>query len=263
VIPEVGTRATEILEQHEKEPTLPRSRETQHFGHYTHEAFGVGFIRMVSEPVSLQELRVSSRRSNRKAPGRKARAPCNLCEAWTREECVMTAPEELDFVSWAQVAAPRLRRLGFLITGDWHLAEDLTQDALIRIYSVWGRVSRTGSPNAYASRVVVNANRSWLRLARNRERPIEHLPDRTDPASAETTDSDLQDQLASALAHLGASQRRIVVLRYWEGRSEAEVAQMLDLSQGTVKSQGSRGLARLKELLAADDLRVRSKGTPT
>jgi RNA polymerase sigma-70 factor (sigma-E family) len=175
----------------------------------------------------------------------------------------MTTPEELDFVSWAEVAAPRLRRLGFLITGDWHLAEDLTQDALIRIYSVWGRVSRTGSPNAYASRVVVNANRSWLRVARNRERPTEHLPDRTEPASADNAGSDLQDRLVWALAHLGSSQRRIVVLRYWEGRSEAEVAQILDLSLGAVKSQASRGLARLRELLAADDLRVRSKGAPT
>ena len=176
---------------------------------------------------------------------------------------MMTAPKELDFVSWAQIAAPRLRRLGFLITGDWHLAEDLTQDALIRIYSIWGRVSRNGSPNAYASKVVVNANRSWVRVARNRERPTEHLPNRTEPAVAGIAGSDLQERLASALSHLGASQRRIVVLRYWDCRSEAEVAQMLDLSRGTVKSQASRGLARLRELLAADDLRVRSNGAPT
>ena len=176
---------------------------------------------------------------------------------------MMTAAEGLDFVSWAQVAAPRLRRLGFLMTGDWHLAEDLTQDALIRIYSVWGRVSRDGSPNAYASRVLVNANRSWVRVARNRERPTEHLPDRLGPVSADAAGSDLQDRLASGLAHLGASQRRIVVLRYWECRPEAEVAQMLGLSGGTVKSQASRGLAHLRELLDVDDLRVRSKGAPT
>jgi RNA polymerase sigma-70 factor (sigma-E family) len=175
----------------------------------------------------------------------------------------MTAPQELDFVSWAEVAAPRLRRLGFLITGDWHLAEDLTQDALIRIYSVWGRVSLTGSPNAYASRVLVNANRSWLRVARNRERPTQHLPERPELVSADTIGADMQDRLASALAHLGTSQRTIVVLRYWECRSEAEVAQMLGLSRGTVKSQGSRGLAHLRELLPADDLRTRSKGAQT
>jgi hypothetical protein len=53
VIPEVGTRATEILEQHEKKPTSPRSRETQHFGHYTHSACGAGFSRMVSELVEI------------------------------------------------------------------------------------------------------------------------------------------------------------------------------------------------------------------
>jgi DNA-directed RNA polymerase specialized sigma24 family protein len=76
----------------------------------------------------------------------------------------MKEPEELDFSRWAEAAAPRLRRLAFLITGDWHRAEDLTQDALIRIYSVWGRVSRSGSPNAYASQVLVNGNRSWLSL---------------------------------------------------------------------------------------------------
>lgn len=161
----------------------------------------------------------------------------------------MRAPEELEFDGWAEAAAPLLRRLGFLVTGDWYLAEDLTQDALIRIYSVWGRVSRTGAPNAYASRVLVNLNRSWVRVARNRERPTEHLPE---PTSTDTAGSDLQDRLAAALAHLGGSQRTIVVLRYWECRPEAEVAQMLNVSRGTVKSQGSRGLARLRELLADD-----------
>jgi len=175
----------------------------------------------------------------------------------------MRAPDELEFDSWAEFAAPRLRRLGFLLTGDWHLAEDLTQDALIRIYSVWGRVSRTGAPNAYASRVLVNLNRSWRRVARNRERPTGHLPDRSEPVCADTAGSDLQDRLAAALAHLGASQRTIVVLRYWEGRSEGEVAEMLNLSRGTVKSQGSRGLTHLRELLAVDDLPVRSKGVST
>jgi RNA polymerase sigma-70 factor (sigma-E family) len=179
----------------------------------------------------------------------------------TEAEDVMKEPEELDFSRWAEAAAPRLRRLGFLITGDWHRAEDLTQDALIRIYSVWGRVSRSGSPNAYASQVLVNANRSWLRVARNRERPTEHLPERSQPACPVTASSDLQDRLAWALAHLGASQRRIVVLRYWECRPEAEVAQMLGLSPGTVKSQGSRGLAHLRELLAADNVQVESKGS--
>jgi DNA-directed RNA polymerase specialized sigma24 family protein len=49
-----------------------------------------------------------------------------------------------------------------MITGDWHLSEDLTQEALIRIYSVWGRISRTASPDRYTSAMVVNANRSWL-----------------------------------------------------------------------------------------------------
>jgi|SRR5450631_2635984 len=175
----------------------------------------------------------------------------------------MTGTDELDFDRWAQFAAPRLRRLGFLITGDWHLAEALTQDALIRIYSVWGRVSRTGAPNAYASRVLVNLNRSWMRVARNRERPTKDLPDRSEPVSIETSGADLQEHLAAALAHLGASQRLIVVLRYWEGRPETEVAQMLGLSPGTVKSQGSRGLAHLRELLDADRLRSGTKGAST
>jgi RNA polymerase sigma-70 factor (sigma-E family) len=172
----------------------------------------------------------------------------------------MTAPVKLDFDRWAESAAPRLRRLGFLITGDWHLAEDLTQDTLIRIYSVWDRVSRTGAPNAYASRVLVNLNRSWARVARNRERPSEQLPDWSEPVSVETPGPDLQERLAAALALLGPSQRTIVVLRYWECRSEAEVAQMLGLSLGTVKSQGSRGLGHLRELLDVDHPRVGSKG---
>jgi RNA polymerase sigma-70 factor (sigma-E family) len=215
----------------------------------------------------LGEVRILARDAREDAtrndpPSSKSLARCNLCQAWMREQGVMTETEKLDFDRWAESAAPRLRRLGFLVTGDWHLAEDLTQDTLIRIYSVWGRVSRAGAPNSYASRVLVNLSTSWRRVARNRERPTGHLPDRAGPVS-DSAGADLQGRLAAALAHLGTSQRTIVVLRHWEGRSEAEVAQMLGLSLGTVKSQGSRGLAHLRRLLELDDAPVGSKGAST
>jgi RNA polymerase sigma-70 factor (sigma-E family) len=153
---------------------------------------------------------------------------------------------EAEFRVWAAGARPRLRRTAFLLSADWHLAEDLAQETLLRMYAVWRRVSRSGSPDAYARKTLVNLYRATLRRPSRREHVTEAVPDR---ATTQVGPHEDRDALLTALAGLGGSQREIVVLRYWEDMSVTEVAELLKLSPGTVKSQSSRALANLRELL--------------
>jgi len=158
----------------------------------------------------------------------------------------VTSPAVDEFAAWAASAAPRLRRLGFLLSGDWHRGEDLAQETLVRIYAVWSRVSPRGSPDSYATRTLVNLHRTSLRRSWTREQPTAELPEVVDPTSY---DGSPDAALLVALARLGPSQRAVVVLRYWDDLSVDEVADLLHLSSGTVKSQASRGLANLRDLL--------------
>jgi RNA polymerase sigma-70 factor (sigma-E family) len=160
----------------------------------------------------------------------------------------VTNPHEIEFRAWAALARPRLRRTAFLLCGDWHLAEDLTQDTLVRIYAVWSRVSASGTPDAYATRTLINCRRATARRPWRRERTTDAVPEHPGAPPADAYDD--RDVLLRALAVLGDSQRVIVVLRYWEDLSIDEVAHALGVSEGTVKSQSARGLARLRDLLA-------------
>ena len=150
-----------------------------------------------------------------------------------------------DFREWATAARPRLRRTGFLLTGDWHLAEDLTQETLLRMYANWGR-SDIRSIDSYARTTLVNLHRQWLRKPSRREQVSDRLPE---VAVSDRHEHDNRTVLLGALAELGPSQRTIVVLRYWEDLSVAEVAQLLRVREGTVKSQASRALAYLRTKL--------------
>jgi RNA polymerase sigma-70 factor (sigma-E family) len=160
----------------------------------------------------------------------------------------MSTHEGTEFGVWAAAARPRLRRTGFLLSGDWHLAEDLAQETLVRMYAVWPRVSRMGAPDAYARQALVNQYRSTLRRPWRREHVTDTVPER---AIGDEGGHDERDTLLAALAGLGASQRAIVVLRYWEDMSVTDVATLLNLSPGTVRSQASRALLTLRNRLPA------------
>lgn len=155
----------------------------------------------------------------------------------------------------AFVAARRdsLLRLGWLLTGDWHAAEDLVQTALVRCYPRWGRIAAT-QPEAYVRRVMVSVQASWWRRRWRGEVPAATVPEL--PAQTDATAVvDLQRLLVAALAELPARQRLAVVLRHYQDLSEAETAALLDCSVGAVKSQTAKGLARLRRgglLLTAD-----------
>jgi len=143
-------------------------------------------------------------------------------------------------------------RLATLLVGNSDRAEDVVCDAFARVYPQWrkGRVEDVG---AYVRRTVVNLVRGgWRRRAVQRR----HQHEFTTPAAAPSrfeADADQRDAMWAVLAQLPEGQRNVVVLRYYEDLSEADTAALLGVSVGTVKTQASRGLARLRELLGSED----------
>lgn len=149
-----------------------------------------------------------------------------------------------DFVLTRSTA---LLRVAYLLTGDRHVAEDLLQSVLERMYVRWRRIA--SNPDAYARRSLVNAASSrWRHRAR---RPEISLVDGHDQGQPDRTDAvATRDTVVRALRTLPPKQRAVVILRYLEDLSEAETAAVLRVSPGTVKSHSSRGLARLRAALA-------------
>jgi RNA polymerase sigma-70 factor (sigma-E family) len=140
----------------------------------------------------------------------------------------------------------RLCRLGFLLTGDQAQAEELAQDALVRTWRRWRLVGRPDNPETYARKVLVNRHRSLLRRAlvearyRYRDRPTEG-----------SSDEHPEDAIVlwAATRRLPLRQQAVLVLRYYEDLSEAEIARVLGIPVGTVKTSARRGLARLRRSL--------------
>jgi RNA polymerase sigma-70 factor (sigma-E family) len=136
-----------------------------------------------------------------------------------------------------------LQRFGYALTGDWALAEDLLQTALAKAYSRWSRVQRD-DPEAYVRKIMVNTWSSWWRRKWRGELPAAEVPEIVAPDSFAAVDS--RHALRDALAQLPPGQRAVVVLRYHQDLSEAQVAELLGVSVGTVKSQAAKALAALR-----------------
>ncbi len=137
-----------------------------------------------------------------------------------------------------------LLRTAYLLTGNHEAAEDLVQQALLTTMRRWRTVS---DPMAYVRRAMVNHRTSIWRRIGSRELLTNDPPDRPTPDGTGTRAE--RDELLTALGRLPVRMRAVLVLRYWEDLSEAETAQILGCSVGTVKSQSSRGLGRLREIL--------------
>lgn len=150
------------------------------------------------------------------------------------------------FTEFASALTPRLFRKALLMCGDWHLAEDLVQTTLAKLYVHWSKVERSQTPEAYAQRALTNAFLSHKRVRRNSEVPSIDLGDT--PAAAGSVDDRLE--VFEALRTLDALDRAIVVLRYWEDRSVAETAIEVGLSEGAVRTRASRALALLRAELS-------------
>ncbi len=147
---------------------------------------------------------------------------------------------EGEFDEFFTARGPALRRLAYLVVGDWHTAEDVTQNALAKLYVAWPRV-RPESVEAYARKAVVNEALSLLR--RRRDVPVAQV--REDAAGAAPPTPSGTD-VRAALAALPAQQRAVVALRFLDDQSVAETARVLGISEGTVKSHTSRAIATLR-----------------
>lgn len=156
----------------------------------------------------------------------------------------MQAEQEDRFQEFVRARWSHLVRTAYLLTGDAHHAEDLTQTALAKAYRSWRRVSGSDNPEAYVRRMLVTCNSDRFRKRRVKESLTDAPPERAGRDEAVAVDE--RGVLMGALAELPPRQRAVVVMRYWEDLSEAEVAEVLGCSPGTVKSQASKGLAKLR-----------------
>ena len=153
-----------------------------------------------------------------------------------------------EFTEFVHATWPRLYRTAYLMLGDHQLAEDLVQTALAKTYASWRKVTEPAAAPAYARIVLANTAASWFRRRSWRnEHPTEVLPE-----GATHGDPSTRPALVDALGHLAPRQRAVVVLRYYDDLSVREVAHALGIAEGTVKSQTSDALARLRTLLGDD-----------
>jgi RNA polymerase sigma-70 factor (sigma-E family) len=144
----------------------------------------------------------------------------------------MDSRTEAAFTEFVRGRWSALVRLGYGLTGDQRLAEKLARAALAKTYASWPRVIRAGGPDVYVRRAIVNASQGRFRRRRAR------VP--------ENRGQDDRSALMTALLRLPAGQRSVVLLRYWMEMTEAEVAQTLGCSVGSVRNQAARALAKLQ-----------------
>jgi len=150
----------------------------------------------------------------------------------------------IDFDEFVRARAGALGRVAYLLTGDRQQAEDLVQITLERCAVHWHRLE---DPDAYARRVLYSRAVSWWRVRHRRRGEV--LTDRPPEAvGGPVGDLDLRIVLQRALARLTPRQRAVLVLRFYEDRSERDTARLLDVAVGTVKSQTRHALRRLREL---------------
>lgn len=156
---------------------------------------------------------------------------------------------DAEFAEYVGERSAALRRYAYLLTGDLASADDLLQDALVKVFRRWPPVTGPGT-DAYVRTVIARTHISvWRRVGR-REVPVAELPEAQGPdVMAGVAD---RDEVWRLLRGLGPRQRAVVVLRFWSDLPEAEIAAVLNISTGTVKSQLHRALANLRAALPDD-----------
>jgi RNA polymerase sigma-70 factor (sigma-E family) len=152
--------------------------------------------------------------------------------------------DEAEFRQYVAERNAPLLRMAILLTGNRADAEDLVQAALAKTYLNWHRIQDRAALDGYVHRAMVNTHISWWRRRRLEEYPTDDIPEQA--VDDCTGDSEMQDAVRRALERLPHRMRAAVVLRYFEDMSEAEVADVLGVSVGTVKSTVSRAVAKLR-----------------
>jgi RNA polymerase sigma-70 factor (sigma-E family) len=156
----------------------------------------------------------------------------------------VSAAQHEEFREYVATRGPALLRTAMLLTTDRTEAEDLLQAALAKTYLAWNRINDRAALDGYVRRAMVNTQISWWRRRKLEVYPTDELPDQA--IDDHTLRSELHDLLGRALGKLPERQRAAVMLRYYEDMSEAEVAEVLGISVGTVKSTVSRAMAKLR-----------------
>ncbi|GAA1643571.1 SigE family RNA polymerase sigma factor [Actinoplanes couchii] len=162
-------------------------------------------------------------------------------------------PDDDGFPEFVRQQWGPLLRSAYLLTGDRSHAEDLVQAALEKTHRKWRKVAAMDAPTAYVYRVMVNTATSWRR--RRSWGEIPQLPADTARADDPYEQIEHRQQLYAALRKLPPKMRAVLVLRYFQDMSEADTADIMGCSVGSVKSQASRGLQRLRDHLDTTDLR--------
>lgn len=161
--------------------------------------------------------------------------------------------DQADVSAYSDFVTARSGRLfgtAYLVIGDYQLAQDLLQDALVRTYVAWPRLRDPGNAEAYTRRTIITTAISWRRRRSFHERVTGDLPE--DRAPDEIAGIGARDELWQALRLLPPRQRTTVVLRYCEDLSETETARLMACSVGTVKRQASLALGKLRDQLGGE-----------
>lgn len=165
------------------------------------------------------------------------------------------------FEDFVEARLPALMRYAVMLTGEPHTAQDLVQDTMLRVQVKWKRVVASSAPERYVRRMLTNAfvdlhRGSWLRRVVLRADPVEP------PAAADHADLAVErDQMWFWLGRLPRRQRAALVLRYYEGLSDAEIAEVMECAVGTVRAHISRALATLRETVDLSPKGVRLNGS--
>jgi RNA polymerase sigma-70 factor (sigma-E family) len=162
---------------------------------------------------------------------------------------VLRQPDHEAFSEFATARATSLFRTAYLVIGDYQLAQDLVQESLVKVYVAWPRLRDVTKAEAYTRRIIVTTSISWRRRRSFSERPADDVPDAgiTDPTALLPE----QGELWQAVRQLPPRQRAAVVLRFCEDLSQAQVAELMGCSVGSVKRHTSLGLGKLRADMGA------------
>ncbi len=194
----------------------------------------------------INQERIGRGRSRPAAPGSQPRAAAPAPRA-SEPKGTRSGPGDTVQASFREFVESRRRSLlrsAYLLTGNLADAEDLVQSALAKTYQAWDRIEDRKALDGYVRRAMVNTHISWWRRRKVDEYPTDDIPDQ--PVADWSASSDTYDSLRRAIDRLPQRMRAAVVLRFFEDMTETEVADVLGVSQGTVKSTVSRAVAKLR-----------------
>lgn len=195
--------------------------------------------------MAWRPARTVSQRSTPDPHRKRGAKLTNRTGARQHHEGVSASPPP-DFAVFYEALQPRMTRVAIVVTGDRGRAEDAVQVGFARAFGAWGRVKKADDPAAYVRRIIINAALSEARKASRRHEVSTESVDTHASAAGSTHDPDTRTDLLVEIAKLPPRQRAVVVLRFYEDLSEAQIAEALGCRPGTVKSQASAAMKTLR-----------------